>query len=110
MSAKLYSRDALLKLVAPASDHMPPPLRLLVEQHHASKRYTDKKKSRWIYSQRLLASSPTRTRNGADQEVTSAGSIEGDLAELIRPAILTDFRVNLLVRTILREHRDRPHL
>jgi hypothetical protein len=43
MSAKLYSRDALLKRSALARHHMPPSARLLVEQPHASKRHIDKK-------------------------------------------------------------------
>src|SRR5262249_24103178 len=43
MSAKVSSHDVVLNRVAPAFDHMPPVLRLVVEQQHASKRYTPKK-------------------------------------------------------------------
>jgi hypothetical protein len=42
-----------------------------------------------------------------DREVTSAGSMDGDLAELIRHAILTDFRVNSVFRSV-RIYEDQP--
>jgi hypothetical protein len=50
---------------------------------------------------------PDTDSKRGDREVTSAGSMEGDLAELIRHAILTDFRVNSVFRSV-RIHEDQP--
>jgi hypothetical protein len=44
--------------------------------------------------------SPNADAKWGAQEVTSAGSMDGDLAELIRQALLTDFRVNLVVQSV----------
>jgi hypothetical protein len=52
---------------------------------------------------------PDADSKRGDREVTSAGSMEGDLAELIRHAILTDFRVNSVFRSV-RIYEDQPDL
>src|SRR5262245_41644925 len=52
---------------------------------------------------------PDADSTRGDREVTSAGSMEGDLAELIRDAILTDFRVNSVFRSV-RIYEDQPDL
>jgi hypothetical protein len=42
-------------------------------------------------------------------EVTSSGSMEGELTELVRQAILADFRINLVFSTV-RIYEERPDL
>ena len=50
---------------------------------------------------------PDADSTRGDREVTSAGSMDGDLAELIRHAILTDFRGNSVFRSV-RIYEDQP--
>jgi hypothetical protein len=52
---------------------------------------------------------PDADSKGGDREVISAGSMEGDLAEQIQHAILTDFRVNSVFRSV-RIYEDQPDL
>jgi hypothetical protein len=50
---------------------------------------------------------PDADSKQGDREVISAGSMDGDLAELIRQATLTDFRVNSVFQSV-RIYEDQP--